>query len=187
MVESIADLIIQAMKNCCSHEVILSRACLVLGNLSFRKNYKNTLLETPECCDMLEWCMDSYEDNKLIQRCAKDTLQRLGKLMVESPHPNPPKTIDGSREQRKSSEGSSSSSSVKNSPSVERNSKMDSTRFSSSTLPQSLISADTSSEKSDDNSSVISDLSTSTTGSKRRSFGRKGSLKFFRSKKKANQ
>eukprot|EP00814_Leptocylindrus_danicus_P018861 CAMPEP_0116017012 /NCGR_PEP_ID=MMETSP0321-20121206/7806_1 /TAXON_ID=163516 /ORGANISM="Leptocylindrus danicus var. danicus, Strain B650" /LENGTH=1145 /DNA_ID=CAMNT_0003487147 /DNA_START=20 /DNA_END=3457 /DNA_ORIENTATION=- len=186
MVESIADLIIQAMKNCCSHEVILSRACLVLGNLSFRKNYKNTLLETPECCEMLEWCMDSYEDNKLIQRCAKDTLQRLGKLKVESPPPSSPKKSNG-KEQRKSSGRSSSSSSVKVPPSDQKSAKMDSVRLSASTLPQSLTTADTNSEKSDDNSSDISDLSVSTNGSKRRGFGRKSSLKFFRSKKKSNQ
>ena len=85
MIDSIADLVVQAMKNCSSQEVILSRACLVLGKLSFRSNYKTALVETPECTEMLKWCLDTYEDNKLIQRCTRDTLIRLGQTVPAKP------------------------------------------------------------------------------------------------------
>lgn len=112
MVDSIADLVVQAMKNCCSQEVILSRACLVLGNLSFRSNYKSSLVETPECINMLRWCMETYEDNKLIQRCTRDTLQRVGEIVPPKPSKSKSPGNEASLRKRAQSNESSLNSST---------------------------------------------------------------------------
>ena len=112
MVDSIADLVVQAMKNCSAQEVILSRACLVLGNLSFRTNYKTALVETPECTDMLRWCLDSFEDNKLIQRCTRDTLTRLGQSVPPKASKSPNKEEYPSRGRHSSTDSLASNNTI---------------------------------------------------------------------------
>lgn len=76
-VSEIASLVVQAMKNFCSSEAILNRACLVLHNLSLTHEYHSTLLWTPNCYQMLEWCLTNYRTDQVLQQSATGTLRRL--------------------------------------------------------------------------------------------------------------
>lgn len=75
-VGQISNLVMVAMKNFCSSEAILNRACLVLHNLSLNESYHSTLLWTPNCYQMLEWCIGNYPD-PVLQQSAGGTIQRL--------------------------------------------------------------------------------------------------------------
>jgi hypothetical protein len=77
LVGEIADLVVRAMKNFCSSEAILNRACLVLHNLSLTQEYHATLLWTPNCYQMLEWCLSNYRTDHVLQQSATGTLNRL--------------------------------------------------------------------------------------------------------------
>ena len=77
MVEQIVELVVLAMKNFCSNESILNRACLVLHNLSLTADYHSTLLWTPSCYAMLEWCLSNYRNDQVLQQSAAGTLHRL--------------------------------------------------------------------------------------------------------------
>jgi hypothetical protein len=76
-VGQIANLVVQAMKHFCSSESILDRACLVLHNLSLTAEYHITLLWTPCCYQMLEWCLANYRTDLVLQQSAAGTLHRL--------------------------------------------------------------------------------------------------------------
>eukprot|EP00984_Skeletonema_dohrnii_P002649 scaffold914_cov103-Skeletonema_dohrnii-CCMP3373.AAC.3 len=76
-VGQITNLVVVAMKNFCSSEAILNRACLVLHNLSLNEAYHGTLLWTPNCYQMLEWCIGNYPHDHVLQQSAGGTLQRL--------------------------------------------------------------------------------------------------------------
>lgn len=76
-VTQIANLVVVAMKNFCSSEAILNRACLVLHNLSLTQDYHTTLLWTPNCYQMLEWCLANYRTDQVLQQSAAGTLHRL--------------------------------------------------------------------------------------------------------------
>lgn len=76
-VGEIAGLVVRAMKNFCSSEAILNRACLVLHNLSLTQEYHSTLLWTPSCYQMLEWCLGNYRTDQVLQQSASGTLHRL--------------------------------------------------------------------------------------------------------------
>jgi len=73
----IANLVVVGMKNFCSSEAILNRACLVLHNLSLNEEYHRTLLQTPNCYQMLEWCIGNYKNDNVLQQSAGGTLLRL--------------------------------------------------------------------------------------------------------------
>jgi len=77
MVGQITNLVVLGMKNFCSSEAILNRACLVLHNLSLTKGYHTTLLWTPNCYQMLEWCLANYRTDQVLQQSAAGTLHRL--------------------------------------------------------------------------------------------------------------
>jgi hypothetical protein len=77
VVGNIAELVVNAMKNFCSSEAILNRACLVLHNLSLTHDYHTTLLFTPNCYQMLEWCLANYRTDQVLQQSATGTLHRL--------------------------------------------------------------------------------------------------------------
>lgn len=77
MVGDIASLVVWSMKNFCSNEAILNRACLVLHNLSLTDDYHATLLLTPQCYQMLEWCVANYQSDQVLQQSARGTLHRL--------------------------------------------------------------------------------------------------------------
>ncbi|GKY94182.1 hypothetical protein MPSEU_000384200 [Mayamaea pseudoterrestris] len=73
----IVQLVVQSMKNFCASEAILNRACLVLHNLSLTQDYHNDLLWTPNCYQMLEWCLANYPTDQVLQQSAAGTLHRL--------------------------------------------------------------------------------------------------------------
>ena len=70
-------LVVDAMQNFCSSEAILNRACLVLHNLSLTDEYHTTILWTPNCYQMLEWCLRNYRSDHVLQQSARGTLHRL--------------------------------------------------------------------------------------------------------------
>jgi len=76
-VGQIANLVVVSMKNFCSSEAILNRACLVLHNLSLNEEYHSILLWTPNCYQMLEWCLGNYPHDHVLQQSAGGTIQRL--------------------------------------------------------------------------------------------------------------
>jgi len=77
LVTEIASLVVRAMKNFCSSEAIVNRACLVLNNLSLTEEYHVVLLWTPQCYQMLEWCIANYRTDQVLQQSATGTLHRL--------------------------------------------------------------------------------------------------------------
>jgi len=77
LVRDIASLVVHVMKNFCSSEAILNRACLVLHNLSLTEEYHVILLWTPQCYQMLEWCVANYRSDQVLQQSATGTLHRL--------------------------------------------------------------------------------------------------------------
>jgi hypothetical protein len=76
-VGEVTSLVVLAMKNFCSSEAILNRACLVLHNLSLTDDYHTTLLWTPQCYQMLEWCVTNCRTDQVLQQSATGTLHRL--------------------------------------------------------------------------------------------------------------
>lgn len=77
LVGEVTSLVVLAMRNFCSSEAILNRACLVLHNLSLTDDYHTTLLWTPQCYQMLEWCVTNYRTDQVLQQSATGTLHRL--------------------------------------------------------------------------------------------------------------
>ena len=77
MVDQVVHLVVLAMKNFCSSEAILNRACLVLHNLSLTPGYHEALLWTPNCYQMLDWCLANYRTDQVLQQSAAGTLHRL--------------------------------------------------------------------------------------------------------------
>jgi hypothetical protein len=77
MVDQVVHLVVLAMKNFCSSEAILNRACLVLHNLSLTPEYHEALLWTPNCYQMLDWCLANYRTDQVLQQSAAGTLHRL--------------------------------------------------------------------------------------------------------------
>ena len=77
LIGDISSLVVAAMKNFCSSESILNRACLVLHNLSQNQEHLTTLLWTPHCYQMLEWCIANYPSDQVLRRSAVSTLHRL--------------------------------------------------------------------------------------------------------------
>lgn len=84
-VDTVANLVVSAMKNFCSSEIILNRACLVLHNLAQSQDYLTTLLWTPHCFQMLEWCIANYPTDPVLRRSATSTLHRLQVLLSNNP------------------------------------------------------------------------------------------------------
>merc|ERR1712218_518402 len=76
-VDYITNLVVDAMKNFCSNGAILNRALLVLHNLSLNDKYHEVLLFTPNCYQMVEWCIENYKEDNVLQSSARGTLQRL--------------------------------------------------------------------------------------------------------------
>jgi hypothetical protein len=77
LVGEVTRLVVLAMRNFCSSEAILNRACLVLHNLSLTDDYHTVLLWTPQCYQMLDWCVTNYRTDQVLQQSATGTLQRL--------------------------------------------------------------------------------------------------------------
>jgi hypothetical protein len=77
LVGDVTRLVVRALKTFCSSEAILNRACLVLHNLSLTQEYHTTLLWTPDCYQMLEWCTLNCLSDQVLQQSATLTLRRL--------------------------------------------------------------------------------------------------------------
>jgi hypothetical protein len=77
MVDPVVDLVVKSMKNFCANEAILNRACLVLHNLSLTPGYHAAMLCTPNCYQMLEWCLGNFRTDQVLQQSAAGTLHRL--------------------------------------------------------------------------------------------------------------
>jgi hypothetical protein len=84
LVGDIASLVVHVMKNFCSSEAILNRACLVLHNLSLTDEYHVTLIWTPQCYQMLEWCVANFRSDKVLQQSATGTLHRLQSTLASN-------------------------------------------------------------------------------------------------------
>jgi hypothetical protein len=80
-VNDVASLVVMAMKNFCSSGTILNRGCLVLHNLAQSQDYLTSLLWTPHCYQMLEWCITNYPTDPVLRRSATSTLHRLQVLL----------------------------------------------------------------------------------------------------------
>mmetsp|Transcript_94247 Transcript_94247/g.141215 ORF Transcript_94247/g.141215 Transcript_94247/m.141215 type:complete len:173 (+) Transcript_94247:1-519(+) len=80
----IVRLVLCAMKNFCSSETILNRACLVLHNIAQNREYLGTLLWTPHCYQMIEWCIVNYPTDQVLRRSAVSVLHRLQVFLSES-------------------------------------------------------------------------------------------------------
>ena len=78
----IVNSVVVAMKNFCASGPILNRACLVLHNLSLFDEYLPILIETPNCYQMLEWCLANFLNDNTLQQSANRTLQRLQNLLA---------------------------------------------------------------------------------------------------------
>ena len=84
LVGDIASLVVRVMKNFCSSEAILNRACLVLHNLSLTDDYHVILLWTPQCYQMLEWCIANFRTDQVLQQSATGTLHRLQSTLASN-------------------------------------------------------------------------------------------------------
>jgi hypothetical protein len=80
----IVRLVVCAMKFFCSSETILNRACLVLHNISQNREYLGTLLWTPHCYQMVEWCIVNHPTDQVLRRSAVSVLHRLQVVLSES-------------------------------------------------------------------------------------------------------
>jgi len=76
-IEQVSNLVVIAMKNFCSSESILNRACLVLHNLSLNEKYHSTLIWIPNLYQMLEWAIGNFPNDPVLQQSAHGTLERL--------------------------------------------------------------------------------------------------------------
>ncbi len=85
-VDFITHLVVVAMKNFCSNAAILNRACLVLHNLSLSSKYHETILSTPHCYQMIQWCVENYKQDKVLQQSARGTIQRLQVTLSNNEH-----------------------------------------------------------------------------------------------------
>jgi hypothetical protein len=77
VVDQIINLVVLSMMNYCANEAILNRACLVLHNLSLSPSYHSAMIWTPNCYQMLEWCLGNYRTDQVLQQSAAGTLHRL--------------------------------------------------------------------------------------------------------------
>merc|ERR1711935_1261253 len=58
-------------------EYMGNRACPVLHNLSLNEEYHTILIWTPNCYQMLEWCLGNFPHDHVLQQSAVGTIQRL--------------------------------------------------------------------------------------------------------------
>jgi len=77
LVPKIINLTVSAMKNFSDSEQILNRGCLVVHNLSQSSEFMPTLLEIPDCYQILEWCHNNHASERTLRRSISSTLQRM--------------------------------------------------------------------------------------------------------------
>lgn len=88
--EKIARLSVAAMKNFWSSESILNRGCLVIHNLSQSSEFIRTLLHTPDCCQMLKYCLENHSSDRVLRRSVASTLQRMQFYLDSHPEEQDP-------------------------------------------------------------------------------------------------
>eukprot|EP00934_Nitzschia_sp_Nitz4_P000927 Nitzschia sp. Nitz4//scaffold77_size91520//76689//79220//NITZ4_004903-RA/size91520-augustus-gene-0.70-mRNA-1//1//CDS//3329558030//927//frame0 len=81
-VDDVVKLVVRAMNHFRGSEVIMNRACLVLHNISLVPLYHSVLLETDNCCRLLEWCLENYRSDHVLQQSASGTIARLRQSMA---------------------------------------------------------------------------------------------------------
>lgn len=81
----IATLSIAAMKKFSSSESILNRGCLVIHNLSRSPECIRMLLDTPDCPQMLRYCLENHSTDKVLRRSVYKTLQRMHFYLDQHP------------------------------------------------------------------------------------------------------
>lgn len=86
----IAKLSVSAMKNFCTSESILNRGCLVIHNLSQSSEFVRTLLDTPDCCQMLKYCLENHSTDAVLRRSVSSTLQRMQFYLDQHPEVQDP-------------------------------------------------------------------------------------------------
>jgi len=75
-----------AMKKFWSNEAILNRGCLVIHNLSQSSELMTTLLETPNCYQIVEWCTNHHPSiDKVLRRSVAGTLLRMQQYLDQHP------------------------------------------------------------------------------------------------------
>lgn len=75
--ERIVELVVTSMKEFYSNNSIMNRACLVLHNLSLNTSFHTSMLWSPRCYQMLEWCLTNYRSDPVLCQGAMRTLHRL--------------------------------------------------------------------------------------------------------------
>ena len=88
--EKIAKLSVAAMKIFWSSESILNRGCLVIHNLSQSAEFIRTLLHTPDCCQMLKYCLENHSTDRVLRRSVASTLQRMQFYLDQHPEEQDP-------------------------------------------------------------------------------------------------
>jgi hypothetical protein len=83
--EKIAKLSVAAMKTFWSSESILNRGCLVIHNLSQSPVFIRTLLDTPDCYQMLKYCLENHSTDMVLRRSVSSTLQRMQFYLDQHP------------------------------------------------------------------------------------------------------
>ena len=83
--EKIAKLSVAAMKTFWSSESILNRGCLVIHNLSQSPIFIRTLLDTPDCYQMLKYCLENHSTDMVLRRSVSSTLQRMQFYLDQHP------------------------------------------------------------------------------------------------------
>lgn len=81
----IAKLSVSAMNNFSSNEAILNRGCLVVHNLSQSPEFIPTLLTTPKCYEILEFCLTNHSADRVLRRSVRSTLQRIKFYLDQHP------------------------------------------------------------------------------------------------------
>jgi len=85
LVPKIINLTVSAMKNFSDSEQILNRGCLVVHNLSQSSEFMPTLLETPDCYQILEWCHTNHTTERTLRMSISSTLQRMMFYLEQHP------------------------------------------------------------------------------------------------------
>ncbi len=81
----IANLSICAMKKFHTNESILNRGCLVIHNLSRSPECIRMLLDTPNCPQILQYCLENHSTDKVLRRSVYKTLQRMHYYLEQHP------------------------------------------------------------------------------------------------------
>ena len=89
----IANLSVSAMKKFHTSESILNRGCLVIHNLSRTPECIRMLLDTPDCPQILKYCLENHSTDKVLRRSVFKTLQRMHHYLEQHPEIQDPLAV----------------------------------------------------------------------------------------------